>query len=321
VSGPPPAPGQVGLRVTDRLDEPARAAVLALADEAAVQDGVAPLSEAFRLALAPPPPAPPDRRDAPAVAHVLAAAEGDLVGYAQRAPDGSAELVVAPAARRGGTGTTLLRRLVALGASRVWAHGDLPAARALAAAEGLTPVRSLHLLARPLTDADRAAPALPPGFRVRAFRPGADDDAWLAVNAAAFAEHPEQGAVTLADLRARQRQPWFDPEGLLLVEDLEADGGPRPVAFHWTKVDPPPPATAAAGEVYVLGVHPAYQGRGLARPLTRIGLASLARRGLPEVVLYVDGDNAAALATYRSEGFTDRSVDVMYAVPRADAAG
>jgi mycothiol synthase len=59
-------------------------------------------------------------------------------------------------------------------------------------------------------------------------------------------------------------------------------------------------------------VHPAYQGRGLARPLTALGLAHLAGLGLPEVVLYVDGDNPAALQTYSRLGFRSIMVDVMY---------
>ena len=95
-------------------------------------------------------------------------------------------------------------------------------------------------------------------------------------------------------------QPWFDPAGFILVEATDAPGDV--VAFHWTKVDPEQRSTldptATAGEVYVVGVHPAYQGRGLGGPLTALGLAHLARLGLPEVELYVDGDNTAARRTY-----------------------
>ena len=284
------------------LDAATARAVEALADRAAAHDGADPLSEAFRLALT-------TERDG--TTHLLTpAAGGEPAAYAQRHADGSAELVVDPDHRRRGLGGAQLDALLALGPTRVWAHGDLPAARALAASRGLTPVRALHLMARPLTPADATAPALPRGYAVRPFVVGEDEQGWLATNAAAFATHPEQGSLTLEDLRAREELAWFDPQGLLLVEATEAPG--EIAAFHWTKVEP----GSRSGEVYVLGVHPAHQGRGLAGPLTALGLAHLARQapqGIDEVHLYVDGDNAPALATYRRAGFVDRTVDVMYA--------
>jgi mycothiol synthase len=260
---------------------------------------VAPVSEAFALGLA---------RTRPGVAHALRRDDDTLVGYAQVADagtaDASAELVVDPAHRRQGHGRALLDAVLDAGTRTVWAHGDLPAARALAGAAGLEAVRSLHLMARPLTEADAADPALPQGYSVRPFEPGADDDAWVRLNAAAFASHPEQGRLTVDDLRERMAQPWFDAAGFLLVE---RDG--RLVAFHWTKVEP----GEETGEVYVVGVDPDEQGHGLGGPLTALGLAHLARQGLAEVHLYVDGDNTAARRTYTRLGFEDRAVDVQYA--------
>lgn len=279
-----------------------------LARRAALVDGVEPLSEAFLLDLA-----------GDHVEHHTRTADGGcIVGYAQRRSDGSAELVVDPQHRRRGHGRALLSAVLARPGTRVWAHGDLPAARALAAAAGLTAVRRLHLMGQPLTAEDAAGSALPEGFSLRPFRVGEDEDAWVATNAAAFAHHPEQGALTRHDLETRMRQRWFDADGLLLVEAVAPAGeGERPglAAFHWTKREP----GSDVGEVYVLGVHPAYQGRGLAGPLTALGLAHLARQGATEVRLYVDGDNAPALATYRRAGFTDLSVDVMYAAAPAGA--
>ena len=64
--------------------------------------------------------------------------------------------------------------------------------------------------------------------------------------------------------------------------------------------------------MYVVGVDPAHQGRGLGGPLTALGLAHLARQGLAEVELYVDGDNTAARRTYARLGFTDAAVDGQY---------
>jgi len=294
------------LETASSLDRASADAVLELAARAAGADGVEAISEAFRLALT------SGRGD---VSHTLAYAgrprpEG-LLGYAARDASGSAELVVAPEFRRRGAGRALLRALLDGGVTGVWAHGDLPAAQGLAAAEGLVPTRELHVMERAVRDGDDVDPDLPEGFSVRAFEPGRDEQAWLDVNRLAFASHPEQGSITLADLQERMDQDWFDPAGFLLVEDTTAtsDGGAHPLAaFHWTKREP----GSATGEVYVVGVHPAYQGRGLAGPLTGLGTAHLARQGVRTIDLYVDGDNTRALATYRRAGFEDAALHVVY---------
>ena len=143
-----------------------------------------------------------------------------------------------------------------------------------------------------------------------AFRPGSDEHAWLAVNARAFADHPEQGRWTMDDLRARMAEPWFDPAGFLLAVDA-ADG--RLLGFHWTKVhrhDPP------FGEVYVVGVDPDAQGGGLGTALTLAGLHHLHRSGLSRVILYVESDNLPAMAVYTHLGFTTIETDVQYELAR-----
>jgi len=120
--------------------------------------------------------------------------------------------------------------------------------------------------------------------------------------------------MTLDDLRARQAEEWFDPEGFfLLVPEGTADADP--VAFQWTKVEPGRPDGARDGEIYVLGVDPDHQGKGLGRLMTDVGLAHLARTGATRAVLYVEGDNAPALATYERSGFTRAAVHVQYARP------
>src|SRR5690606_970912 len=116
-----------------------------------------------------------------------------------------------------GQGHALAEAVIAAGGDRVqvWAHGDHPGAAALARGLEFRRSRVLFQLRRPLTD-PIAAPALPAGVRLRAFRPGEDDAAWLRLNARAFADHPEQGRWTEGDLRARMAEPWFDPAGFLL---------------------------------------------------------------------------------------------------------
>jgi mycothiol synthase len=308
-----------------------RAAAVRLLAEAEAADGVRPLSESAELAVRGGDDTgtlllgPADDRDGNGLlglVHVQVSGPGEPA---------VAELVVAPGARRRGHGATLLtavRRAAAPGPLHVWAHGDLPAARALAARAGARAARLLHQMRRPLTPAPGATgggtgpaadplpepPPPPQGVRLRSFRPGADDDAWVALNARAFASHPEQGRWTVADLRARQAERWFDPDGFLVAE-RDADGAL--LGFHWTKVHDAGPD--AEGEVYVVGVDPAAQGTGLGRVLVLAGLAHLRERGLPSVMLYVDDDNAAAMRLYTGLGFAPAMTDTLYTLG-ADAA-
>ncbi|MFE9450469.1 mycothiol synthase [Streptomyces sp. NPDC006739] len=277
-------------------------AVLGLLAEAAQVDGQQPVSEQGRLQLRGGPRA--------GVSHLLLTLGGELVGYAQledtdpvEAP--AAELVVHPAHRGHGHGRALGAAL--LGASgkrlRVWAHGGHSAARHLAQVLGLTLFRELRQMRRSLGDLELPDPKLPQDVSVRTFVPGKDDSAWLAVNAAAFAHHPEQGSLTQRDLDDRKAEPWFDPAGFFLAE---RDG--ELVGFHWTKVH----AAEERGEVYVLGVAPGVQGGGLGKALTTIGLRHLAGLGLPTAMLYVDADNKAAVTVYERLGFETHETDLMY---------
>ncbi len=291
----------------DRLGAAEADAARRLVADAAVVDGASALNEAALLAL-----------DHPGdVQHVLAlpadggdlAAGGFLRGYAQLergAASSTGQLVVHPTQRRQQVGTTLLGRLLALAPSRlqVWAVGDTPAAQALAARVGLVPARELLVMTRPLDDELRV-PHVPEGVQIRTFVAGRDEQAWLGVNARAFASHPEQGALTAEDLAQRMAEPWFDASGFFLAEQ---DGAL--VGFHWTKQHAGP-----LGEVYVLGVDPGAGGRGLGGALLDTGLQHLRAAGNTEVELYVEGDAEGPVALYRGRGFSTASRDVMYAQP------
>ncbi|GAB2974097.1 mycothiol synthase [Nocardioides montaniterrae] len=217
-------------------------------------------------------------------------------GFALRS-SGTLDLVVAPDARGTGLGGRLAqaacRQAGALGA---WSHGDHPAARRLAPALGFAAVRELWVMRR-------AAGVLPQersNVRIRHFEGEQDVAGLLEVNAAAFAHHPEQGALDRLGLAVRMAEPWFDPVDLLLAED--PDG--TLLGFHWTKRH-----DADHGEVYVVGVSPSAQGRGLGRLLTVAGLHHLAERGVREVILYVEADNVPAVRLYTSLGFTHLRTD------------
>lgn len=225
------------------------------------------------------------------------------------------ELVVRPEDRGHGIGSDLAQALEGVLEGRsveAWSHGDDPGAARLAERHGMVPVRDLWRMRRKAAEPVEATP-LPEGVRLRTFRVGEDEEAWLGVNAAAFAHHPEQGRMSLSDLRERQGSEWFDPEGFLLAVDQDD----RLLGFHWTKVHPASRdarghESPEMGEVYVVGIDPEQQGRGLGKALTVAGLQHLASRGLSTVILYVDADNEAAVALYRRLGFARWDHDVMY---------
>ncbi|GAA5107865.1 mycothiol synthase [Alloalcanivorax gelatiniphagus] len=256
--------------------------VLRIADDAAAADGADPLDEAARIALA------------DGAAAVLVEDDGFALVH-----DEDLSLVVRPAARGRGLGSALLARATSSydGALTAWSHGNHPAAERLAAAHGWDRVRDLWVMRRP---ASLELPPLspPPGVTIRSWR-GTDAADVVAVNAAAFAHHPEQGAMDLDNLARRMAEPWFDPAGLLVAEDASGMLG-----FHWTKQH-----DAHLGEVYVVGVAPSAQGRGLGKVLTLAGLHHLHDLGVDEVLLYVESDNAAAVAVYSRLGFEHAAAD------------
>ncbi|WP_307875467.1 mycothiol synthase [Frankia nepalensis] len=332
-------------RWSDMLTAAEVGGIGALLAAARAADGVSPVSDDVSLTIRAGTAATPGR------SHLLAA-DGDdengVTGYAHLAHVAGgaweADLVVHPDRRRRGVGAALVAALAQRvgqasgdGTLDVWAHGDTPAAAALAARAGFDRGRVLLQLRRPLVadggedghgepggggpggggpgDGGLPEPVWPAGVTVRAFEPGRDERAWLALNARAFASHPEQGRWTERDLLPREAEPWFDPAGFFLAE---RDG--ELIGFHWTKVhaeDPAPPdgdrrAAGPIGEVYVVGVDPARAGGGLGRALTLAGLRHLRDRGLTAVMLYTDEDNARAVRLYERLGFTRYAVDVQY---------
>ncbi|MCZ4553199.1 mycothiol synthase [Gordonia rubripertincta] len=287
----------MGVESTQRVRDIVAAATLA--------DRVAPLGEQAVAAIG-----------RPGIAEFTVSSGDDVVGYANVQPsrDGEPamiELVVDPEHRQQGHGKRLLTTVLGQveGDRRIWAHGDLPAASALAEDMGLAPLRELLQLRRPLTD---PLPDLlvPDDLVLRTYAGPTDDPEILRVNNAAFAWHPEQGGWSAEQIDERTGSDWFDAAGVFLAFD--AADPDRLLGFHWTKVHPAEGDTAELGEVYIVGVDPAAQGRGLGRILTLAGLHHLRDLGLGEVELYVEGDNTAALNTYNKLGFTRYAIDVAY---------
>jgi mycothiol synthase len=206
-----------------------------------------------------------------------------------------AEFVVSPDVRRHHMGTALLEQLLKNGVQLFWAHGDHPAARALAVSHGLRPVREL------LHFVGMVPPEASAGAGTEVFVVGRDEDEWVALNAKTFAHHAEQGSVTKADLEQLETESWFSADNFLVAR---RDG--VMVGYCWLKVE------RGRGEFYVVGVDPDHHGEHLGSLLFDAGLARLAALGIRDAHLYVEGDNSGGLRLYRSRGFTQDSVDIQY---------
>lgn len=265
------------------------------------------------------------------------AGEGQWLGAAVALLDenqqATVEGAVLPSARSQGIGRALgealHQELAQTQAAEIhlWVHqiqgeeavSERKAAEILARSFDYTPVRELRKMQLELTEEarqsiqhDYAQLSLPEGITLETFAPGQDEQAWVDANAAAFAHHPEQGNLTLLDLQERKVSDWFRAAGFFLARSAEGLAG-----FHWTKI-PADQGEELEGEVYAVGIVPSWQGKKLGRVITLAGMDYLARwtsddgRALHKIVLYVDADNTAAVSLYKSLGFVEETVDIMY---------
>lgn len=297
----------------DHLDERRSSEVLALIDIAAKYDGVPPVAEHVLLHL----------RHGGDIAdtHFVAEVSGVVVGYAHldltdQVEGASAEIVVHPEHRGRSIGSQLIEEVRAnAGKSlRLWSHGDLPGAQKIASAHGFQRERTVIQMVRTL---DETIPEPDSSIAIRSFLTGVDNAEWIALNNTAFASHPEQSDWSERDLEIRTKESWFDPHGFLIAEESGVMSG-----FCWTKIhgghthQHSPDESAhdhdPIGEIYIMGVNPTFQGRGIGRSVTLAGLKYLRYQGLSRAMLYVDADNKSAITLYSSLGFVENGRDVMY---------
>lgn len=252
---------------------------------------------------------PPSRADPPPPGLVAEDGRGRIVAYLAMLEEGrrlwTVEAAVSPDYRRAGHLSTLLAKAGQAvrrrgGRSiRLWAY--IPELTQAAEAAGFSLERELDHMRVPLPLSQR--PEFPPEIAVRGFREGVDEEVWLEGNNRAFAGHPENGNWGIADLDRRRRRPWFSSEGLRMAWDGDALAG-----YCWTKVP-----SSRAGEIYVIGVLPGYQGRGLGKALLLEGIRHMYESDQARAcVLYVDASNTPAVNMYRSMGFSHHHTDRSY---------
>ncbi|MGV1036813.1 MAG: mycothiol synthase [Candidatus Nanopelagicales bacterium] len=306
----------VVIQDSPRLDAAELLAVAMLVERATEAGGVRPLSEKVMAELLA--GADTNRR------HIRLYRDDSFLAYANvdcsDAKRPAVEIAIEPGSEANSASALVLDHLVATTAGdiQLWCHGPQANVPRLAVDRGFTLRRTLIRMRRDLSKTLPRA-VLPPGIRVRAFRVGDDEQAWLAVNSRAFADLPDQAGWGADELASRLRAPWFDADGFLLAVRTDDETGVEELAgFHWTKIhaDGTEAGVGAraepVGEVYVLGIDPGFQGSGLGKALTLLGLEYLKSCGLTSVMLYVESDNTVAIHTYERLGFRRYASDTLY---------
>jgi mycothiol synthase len=231
-------------------------------------------------------------------------ADGARVAAALDSKD-AAEFVVDPEHRGHGYGSRMLDMLThpsrgGHGTAKVfWAHGDSAAAKAMMTHHKLEPIRELLHLRAPVPASASVGEGISPATE-------ADLDAVLALNARAFASHPEQGQLTSERFGALRGEPWFDLENLLVLRADSGDAAGSITGFVWLKV------VDGDGEFYVVSVDPERQRAGEGRRLMNAGFARLATLSIHSSHLFVDESNTPALALYTSLGFERVGSEIQY---------
>ncbi|MFM8868996.1 MAG: mycothiol synthase, partial [Candidatus Nanopelagicus sp.] len=141
----------------------------------------------------------------------------------------SVEAVVHPQHRGKGLGALILKEAVKIcgDRTRIWSHGDLSAAKAIAASLKLERLWSNLLMSKSLCEIQPVISKYP----IRTFIPGLDNQAFLALNNKVFADYPDQGGWSEDDLKVRVNESWFDDKGFFVAED-----GGELIGFCWTKI-------------------------------------------------------------------------------------
>jgi len=252
--------------------------------------------------------------------HLVLQKDNQVIGYAHldktdQVAGPSVELVIHPKHRGIGIGSEFLKSAIEVCGNkiRLWSHGDLPQARALAQANNFIKVRTVIQMSKELSEVS----PINCEYQIRSILPELDNNAWLTLNNLAFANHPEQGNWSEADLSIRLNEDWFDEKGFFVAQDKD-----QLIGFCWTKIHGGHSHShlagedhhdhAPIGEVYVTAVSNKYAGKGIGKALTITGLNYLKYQGLNSAMLYVDEDNKIAVNLYKSLGFLESGKDVMY---------
>ena len=157
---------------------------------------------------------------------------------------------------------------------------------------GYVHVRSSYTMWKRL-ETDEDAGTAPPGVEIRPYE-DADERVLYEVSEASFADHWGFRPISLESFNEEVHGDDWDPS-LVFLADVNGETVGHVIAFRFQ----------TGGHIGSLGVLKEWRGRGIATALLRRSFSELARRGMGEVRLGVDAENASgAVALYERAGMT-----------------
>jgi mycothiol synthase len=243
---------------------------------------------------------------------------GKVVGYIDVRTElgiGRAVLdcLVHPEHRRKGLAAELFhyasRRARELGARVVHVHvpEDNVAAKGLLSKLGFGFVRRFLELRRELSEAHLLDEEQ--GNLVSRYLQPGEEDKLTEIQNRSFAGTWGYNPNTVEEIVYRLNMTGSSPEDVILICE-----GDKPIGYCWTAIEPAENTAVGTGKgrIYMLGVDPDYQGRGIGKRALLAGLAHLKSEGTEVAELVVDSENPAACALYESGGFKISSTSAWY---------
>lgn len=248
----------------------------------------------------------------------LAEEETSIVGACRVVPEPAIDravlrLLIMPGCIERGIAAELLRsalvRAADIGPAK--AHADLReedrAARALFAGFGFRPVRrytemTLTLESAAIVESNHESLSLHP------LETGGEEE-FTRLQNRVFSGSWGFCPNTTAEIVQQLNTPGYGHDGV-----IAAYQGDEVIAYCWTARSRPPDRKGGAiiGRIHMMGVAPAFRGRGVGKHILRAGLNHLADKGIRTVELTVDNENEAARSLYQRAGFTPKTALVWY---------
>ncbi len=134
-----------------------------------------------------------------------------------------------------------------------------------------------------------------------------EEDKLAQIQNRSFADTWGYNPNTVEEIVHRTNLSHSSPGDVLLAYD-----GDRVIGYCWTRITSEAASGKREGQIFMLGVNPDYQGRGVGKTVLLAGLSYLENKGFETAGLTVDSKNKIARALYRSVGFKVRASSLWY---------